>query len=651
MSSWRWKITKLLLFVGLGSSLAIAFYYLPIWQPSSSLETSAPETFPPSDREKTAKSLLAKGFLELEQYCQTAPSPQLSPQSSTISDIPEEETLSSLTVESPDNEPEEIKPPCPNWSVEPVSLPEPETSQKPSFSSEFIAFLERKANSNTELTLPPLPPASPSTQLHRQARLAQVPIFMYHDILPRKEVFFDVTPEALESHFERLREIGATPISPDWLLAHLRTGYPLPEKPVLLSFDDGYGGHYEYVYPLLKKYNYPATFSVYVDKMKGTTARSSLTWGQLREMANDPLVTIASHTISHPRDLRELSDDELAKEVLQSKNILEERLRKEIHYFTYPEGHVDARVKQWVISAGYQMAFSMNDSDEKYAGESPDLLTLGRFGQSRLREIAPQAWGGYPPSVSMDRFNFKTPIEKREYLVDDTKIVLISGGKPQTIHADSRYQVPEIIEDTDAIAAVDGAFFNLKYLDSNTMIGPVLSRNNGFVPGNESENPLLDTRPLALISDRWVKFVPFSHETHNTLAGIQQAVPEGHPVTDAFVGAAWLVKGDRPQSAETFGTLFDYDAYRHRAFWGINHAGQPVIGVTKSRIDSVGLGKVLHKLGFRDAIMLDSGASTSLAYEGESLVGYTPRPVPHVIGLFPVIESDLPPIEEQNFME
>ena len=126
-----------------------------------------------------------------------------------------------------------------------------------------------------------------------------------------------------------------------------------------------------------------------VDKMKGTTARSSLTWAQLREMANDPLVTIASHTISHPRDLRELSDDELAQEVLQSKTILEERLGKDIHYFTYPEGHVDERVKQWVIAAGYQMAFSMNDLDEKYAGESPDLLTLGRFGQSRLRENCP----------------------------------------------------------------------------------------------------------------------------------------------------------------------------------------------------------------------------------------------------------------------
>jgi peptidoglycan/xylan/chitin deacetylase (PgdA/CDA1 family) len=90
---------------------------------------------------------------------------------------------------------------------------------------------------------------------------------MYHDILPEKEVFFDVTPGELEAHFQFLQEIGATPISIDWLISHLRTGIPLPAKPVLLTFDDGYGGHYQYVYPLLRKYGYPAVFSIYINKM------------------------------------------------------------------------------------------------------------------------------------------------------------------------------------------------------------------------------------------------------------------------------------------------------------------------------------------------------------------------------------------------
>jgi hypothetical protein len=369
--------------------------------------------------------------------------------------------------------------------------------------------------------------------------------------------------------------------------------------------------------------------------MAGKTGRSSLTWEQLQEMAANPLVTIASHTVTHPKDLRELSDDGLAREVMESKRILEQRLGIPINYFTYPEGKLDAQVKQWVIAAGYQMAFSMDDLAEKFAGDSPDLLSLGRFGQSRLTEIAPQAWEGYPAPVAQGKFNFTAPVAKREHSIDGTEVILISGGKPGTIHSDSRYQVPEILKDTGAIAGVDGGFFSLKYLDSNTMIGPIFSANRGFIPGNASENLKLRSRPLILISSQWIKFIPFIPESHNTLAGIQQISSNSNSVTDAFVGAAWLVRNDKPQPATNFGNLSDYDIARHRAFWGINQAGQPAIGVTKTPVDSVSLGRILYQLGFRDAIMLDSGASTSLTYRGESLVGYTPRPVPHAVVLYP----------------
>lgn len=473
-------------------------------------------------------------------------------------------------------------------------------------------------------------------RIHPQARLAKVPIVMYHDIIAEKEVFFDVTPEELEADFKLIQENGLTPISLDLLMQHLKDGVPLPEKPILLTFDDGYGGHYDYVYPLLKKYGYPAVFSIYVTKMEGKTARSSVTWEQLQEMAKDPLVTITSHTVTHPRDLRELSDDELFAEVTLSKQILEKRLGIPINYFTYPEGKYDARVKQWAIAAGYKAALSMNDLDEHFAGESPDLFSIGRFGQSSLESVLDDAWGGYPVAKTDGGFDFNGEIRKHEVVVDGNPIVFVTGGRPMTIHADSRYQVPEIIEGTGAEAAVDGGFFSLKYLTSNVMIGPVMGHNTGeFIPGYEGETPRLDGRPLVLISHNWVKFIPFDHTKHNTLEGIIEESTDLSIITDAFVGAAWLVKNGQPQPAEAFGTLFDFDANRHRAFWGINQAGQPVVGVTRTLVDSVTLGKMLHKVGLRDAIMVDSGASTSLAYQGESLVHYTPRPVPHVVALFP----------------
>ncbi|MGB3494819.1 MAG: polysaccharide deacetylase family protein [Elainellaceae cyanobacterium] len=477
--------------------------------------------------------------------------------------------------------------------------------------------------------------AQPWPMISDRARLARVPILMYHDILPRKEVFFDVTPEEFEQHLQMIEESGLTPISLDHLVSHLRSGVPLPAKPVLLTFDDGYLGHYDYVFPLLKKYGYPGAFSIYTYKVGRDHGRPGLNWAQLSEMAADPLITIAAHSVNHPRDLSEIEDDEeLQQEVSESKRVLEERLGVPIRYFTYPEGNYDARVVGAVENAGFAAALAMDNGEERFAGESPHLLAIDRMGQSQIERAIAEAWGGFPLPSFGSAFNFSTPIHRTEHEGEDVEMTLFSGGKPVTIHADSRYAVEEIIADTDVAAAVDGGFFSLKYLDSNVMVGPVLSRSTGeFVAGNPGENPLLAGRPLVLISDNAVMFIPFDPTRHNTLEGIQSEMAD---VTDAFVSAAWLVENGEGRNPESFGSLFDFDAYRHRAFWGINQAGQPTIGITHTRVDSVTLGQALADLGLRDAVMLDSGGSTAMAYGSESLVkNYIPRPVPHVVGLLP----------------
>lgn len=242
--------------------------------------------------------------------------------------------------------------------------------------------------------------ALPLPEIKEQARTAKVPVMMYHDILPEKEVFFDVTPEELEADFELIKSKGLTPINLDQLVIHLRTGSPLPEKPILLTFDDGYGGHYEYVYPLLKKYKYPAVFSVYTKNMGINTGRSHVTWEQLKIMAGNPLVTISGHSKTHPPDLTKLSDEELVQEIVESKELLEKNLGKSIRYFTYPTGKNDERVRKLVQEAGYIAALAMDDNNEIFAGESENLLAIGRFGQSSLEELVDKASGGKQATCS-----------------------------------------------------------------------------------------------------------------------------------------------------------------------------------------------------------------------------------------------------------
>jgi peptidoglycan/xylan/chitin deacetylase (PgdA/CDA1 family) len=485
---------------------------------------------------------------------------------------------------------------------------------------------------------------APWPQISDRARQARVPIIMYHDIVSVKQVDWDVTPEELVQHFQAIQDAGMTPISMDRLVDHLRMGTSLPDKPVLLTFDDNYLGQYQYAFPLLKQYNYPAVWSVhtgYVGKLEG---KPKATWDQLREMHQSGLITIASHTVNH-LNLSALDDDKITKELVDSKQVLERELGISIQYFTYPEGSYSDRVKEKVKEVGYKAALTMSldPSLEQPANTSEDLLAIRRYGQSRLKDAIEIAWGGSQSdrdtttaSSALYPTTFSTPVEKKQVTVDGLTLTLVYGGKPATVHADTRAQVADIMKMTPAIAAVDGGFFSLESLQDNKMIGPVLSQYSSQAgvlnPGRKGENPLLKGRPLVLISPNDVRFIPYDPNKHSTLEQLQAELPG---VTDSFVGAGWLVRDGKPQTAESFGKLYGFDAHRDRAFWGIDRSGRPVIGVSMDMIDSVGLGAILAKAGLYNVVMLDSGASAALAYKGKSVMSYEPRPVPHIVALLP----------------
>lgn len=553
-----------------------------------------------------------------------------------LPDVPNQPS-DSLLDQPPPHPPNHLPPEAPSLSCPEANLTNLSRSDRLARASNVSALVDAVLPTlATQFSTRPFPEIDP------QARLARVPVIMFHDILPEKQVFFDVTPEEFEADLKLIQQNGLTPISLDQLVHHLATGSPLPEKPILLTFDDGYQGHYTYVYPLLKRYGYPAVFAIYPSKVGKSSGRSSLTWAQLREMAADPLVTIASHSVTHPPDLRELPDAELRFEVAESKRILETELGIPIRHFVYPEGKYDQRVAHWVQLSGYESALTMNDEADRFAEQSVNLLSIDRIGQSRLEDVIKLAYGG-PPLLPFGKdFNFASPVQLHQLTAGEVPLILASGGRPMTIHADSRYQVWDIMKKSQAVAAVDGGFFSLELLDSNDMIGPVYSENSKqFIPASPAENRSIKGRPLVLISADTVKFIPYDPSKHNSLQGIQAELPT---VTDAFVAAAWLVKDGQPQAAYTFGSLFDFDAMRDRAYWGIDQAGQPVVGVSGDYVDSVSLGAALSQVGLRDAVMLDSGASASLAYEGKSMMSYEPRPVPHIVALLP----PQPPIATQT---
>ena len=184
---------------------------------------------------------------------------------------------------------------------------------------------------------------------------------MYHHVGvlqdPQEEQFpFTVRPEMLERQILFLKANGYYPLSLAELENARKTGKSTVQKPVMLTFDDGYEDNYTALFPLVQKYQIPVLIFLITDRI-GTPGY--LTWDQILQMQASGLVAFGSHSCSHRR-LRSLSDEEIAQEITRSKQILEERLGHAVTAFCYPfgAGGFDKRVRPQVFKAGYLLDFS-----------------------------------------------------------------------------------------------------------------------------------------------------------------------------------------------------------------------------------------------------------------------------------------------------
>lgn len=480
--------------------------------------------------------------------------------------------------------------------------------------------------------------------LHPLASLSYVPSIMYHDVVGTyKQVWFDTTAAELRQQFEAIREAGVTPISMDALYAHLRDGEPLPEKAILLTFDDGYQGQFDNAYPLLQEFNYPAAYFVQTGFVGIPTSKDHFTWDQMRQMDREGLVSFGGHTINHPSDLRLLDQDKLVREVTESKHKMEAELGHEILHFAYPTGYRDERVMQVVQDAGFKLSFTM---DPGFTGQSPNLLEVRRFNQFKLTEALVGAQTLTDLSLPTYDLRVASPLQVETELLDRVSMTTIRGGRPATVHADQRYGVPDLMQRYEAPAGINGSFFSIPWINSasNVMVGPVMAANSQiFIPGREEDIRAIRGRPLVLFGPDQISFIPFDPDTMNTLEGIERLMPG---VTDLFVGGAWLVKNGQSLNRtqiESF-RLSSAAEFRPRAYFGIDTEDQFVIGTTDTHIDATILAQILPQSGIKEAILLDSGFSTSLVYKdqilatGHAAVGQPSRPVPHAILLYDLPE-------------
>ena len=208
-----------------------------------------------------------------------------------------------------------------------------------------------------------------------------VSVLMYHMIGDIPDNGAVLTEENFRAQLEFIRKNGFHPISMTELYAYVTEGAPLPEKPLCITFDDGYADNFSIVYPLMKEYGYPWTVFVITGDV-GKPGR--MTWDELREMAESRAVTIASHTATHPK-LAEISAEAARADIAAAQRALKEKLGIENRWLAFPYGSYDAEVIDIAKSLGIQMVVT-SDSGRVHTGDDPYTLRRAWIGNEVSEE-------------------------------------------------------------------------------------------------------------------------------------------------------------------------------------------------------------------------------------------------------------------------
>ena len=202
-----------------------------------------------------------------------------------------------------------------------------------------------------------------------------VTVLCYHEVRPdRDDDCMNVKPEVFRRHIREFKEAGYTFID----VSDLRksAGSSLPEKSLLITFDDGYADNYKYAYPILREEQVPATFFV-VSSTVGNNNR--MTADQLREMQANGM-QIGSHSVNH-EPLVTMSPEEIDFELRASREALEKLLGKPVYALAYPAGKVNDVVLD-KAKKYYETAFLASVSPDR----KQTMYTLQRYGVFKWNE-------------------------------------------------------------------------------------------------------------------------------------------------------------------------------------------------------------------------------------------------------------------------
>ena len=224
-----------------------------------------------------------------------------------------------------------------------------------------------------------------------QSRTASVPILMYHYIstppvaTDKIRVGLSVTPEMFESQVKLLVDNGFTTITLLDLYEHLAVGKALPDKPIVLTFDDGYVDNYEHAFPILKKYRQIGTFFVLTGPAD-VKDPAYMSWEMVKAMS-DAGMDIQLHSKDHV-DLRHRRYEDLVWQIIGGRQSIEGHTGKPVVFMAYPSGKYDSTVMKFLADNNFWGAVTTVSGRNHSLSDALTWTRIRVAGQLRLSDYA-----------------------------------------------------------------------------------------------------------------------------------------------------------------------------------------------------------------------------------------------------------------------
>lgn len=226
----------------------------------------------------------------------------------------------------------------------------------------------------------------------------KLPIIMYHHILKNSKYWgkYVVSPDDFEKDIIYLKKEGYTTIVMQDLIDFVYKKKELPEKPIMLTLDDGYSTNYTYILPILEKYDCKAVISIvgeYVDKCSEDPVCNTtyLNWGQVKELVESPYVEIQNHSYSMHENARRRgsckmkgeSFEEYKRALLDDVGKMQILMEEKTGYvpvaYTYPYGFISKESNTILTDMGFLATLSCYTGVNMLSGNKDELYELKRF--------------------------------------------------------------------------------------------------------------------------------------------------------------------------------------------------------------------------------------------------------------------------------